>query len=904
MMTEPPVAERSQPEWHARAAAAVLAELDSSPAGLAGDEAARRGAAGGPNALPAPPPRPAWRRLLGQFNNLLIHVLLAAGVAAALLDHAIDAAVIFAVVLINGLIGFVQEGRAERAMEAIGGMLAPRARARRDGGWQRIDATGLVVGDVVLLKAGDKVPADLRLIDSHGLRVEQAALTGESVPVGKRVGELPPATPLAERACMAYAGTLVAAGQGSGVVVAIGRATELGHISALLERVDTLTTPLLREIARFAQWLTVITLVLAGLMVLAAALLHDMDPVDGFLAGVALAVAAIPEGLPAIISITLAIGVQRMGRRNAVIRRLPAVETLGAVSTICSDKTGTLTRNELVASDVVLASGALPADRLHEYGAAARGLLETAVLASDAHPGATGGDPLEHALVELAAAAGVDVEALRDANPRDALLPFSSELKLMASLHGDRLCVKGAPERVIDRCDRQRGTAGPVPIEPAAWQGRLGELAAAGLRVLAIAERSCASGEIAARGALPIEDGPHSPEACPGLDLTGLVAGQLELLGLVAFIDPPRPEVAAALQACRTAGIAVKMITGDHVETASAIARQLGIVGRAPALTGPQLDAMADHQLADAVERVAVFARTSPEHKLRLVSALQARGQVVAMTGDGANDAPALKRADIGVAMGIKGTEASRQAAEMVLADDNFATIVAGVEEGRGVYDNIRKALMFILPTNAAEAMVILLAVSAGLALPITPVQILWINMATAITLALALAFEPLEAGVMRRPPRPMRRGLVTPYVGWRILWVGVVLTLASFGLFLVEMGDSGDEALARTAALNMLVAGELVYLFNCRRWVAPGYTREALFANPWAWGSVGMLLLLQGALTYWPPLQRVFGTVGLGLWEWLWIAVLALTLFVLVELEKAGRRALRARAAARRAGA
>jgi magnesium-transporting ATPase (P-type) len=885
------------PVWHALTPAAALGELGSAGRGLDPAEAAARAKRDGPNALPAAPRRPAWRRLAAQFHNLLIYVLVAAAIAALALGHAIDAAVIAAVVVVNAVIGFIQEGRAERAMEAIGGMLAPTARVRRGGRWQRLAATELVPGDIVQLRDGDQVPADLRLIEEHGLRIEQAALTGESVPVGKACAAVDPLAPLAERRCMAYSGTLVTGGQATGLVVATGLATELGRISAMLAAVEPLTTPLLREIARFARWLTAAILLLALLMVLFGIWLHGLSLAAGFTAGVAVAVAAIPEGLPAIISITLAIGVQRMGRRQAVIRRLPAVETLGAVSTICTDKTGTLTRNELVAAAIDLAAGRRTPEQL-AGDPDATALLQAATLCSDAHPGSSGGDPLEHALVLLADSAGLDVDALREAEPRSGLLPFSSGRKLMASLHGRRLCVKGAPERVLARCTTQRSGGGSETLVPEVWQQRLEAMAAEGLRVLAVAERSDPGGDPdCGEPGEPAPDRPADQTDASGLIPDHWVDGGLELLGLVAFIDPPRAEVFDALAACRSAGITVKMITGDHAATASAIARELGIADDGRVLTGPELDAMDAGELADAAERVAVFARTAPEHKLRLVTALQSRGRVVAMTGDGANDAPALKQADIGVAMGIKGTEAARQAAEMVLADDNFATIVAGVEEGRGVYDNIRKALMFILPTNAAEALVILLAVLAGFELPITPVQILWINMVTAVTLALALAFEPLETGVMRRRPRPPRRGLITAYVGWRIVWVGALLTVAVFGLFLLTLADSGDVALARSVALNMLVAGEIVYLFNSRRWIAPSWTWEALTANGWAWASVAVLIVLQLALTYWTPLARVFDMRALGFGEWLLIGAIAAGLFIVVELEKALQRGLRRRA-------
>lgn len=867
--------EFGQTAWHARAPEVVLAGLESRPEGLTGAEAERRLDRHGRNALPSAPPRPAWRRLLGQFHNVLIYLLLVAAAAALALDHPVDAAVILGVVVINALIGFAQEGKAERAMQAIGKMLAPKARARRDGHWRLIDAQTLVPGDVVLLKAGDRVPADLRLLESHGLRVDQAALTGESVPVSKRIDPQAGDCPLADRHGMAYAGTLAAAGQGSGVVTATGRATELGRISIMLGEVQSLTTPLLRQIAVFGRWLALAVFAFAAATVVLSSWLHGTALSEGLMIGVALAVAAIPEGLPAIITITLAIGVQRMARRNAIIRRLPAVETLGAVSVICSDKTGTLTCNELVADRLGLAGGECPAA---SPPGAARPLLEAAALCNDASPHGDG-DPLEVALVRLAQAGGVDVEALRKAQPRLALLPFSSEHKLMATRHGDRVCVKGAPEKLIDRCDRQLRDGKIEAIDPDAWHRLLVTMAGEGLRVLAVAERR--------------EPGERAALADPE------VSGGLCLLGVVGFRDPPRPEARAALDACRAAGIEVKMITGDHAATATAIGQELGISGSGGVLTGPQIDALSPAGLNARVGTVNVFARTTPEHKLRLVTALQAGGRVVAMTGDGANDAPALKRADIGVAMGIKGTEASRQAADMVLADDNFATIVNGVEEGRGVYDNIRKSLLFILPTNVAEALVILAAALAGWALPISPVQILWINMVTAVTLALSLAFEPLEGDVMRRPPRLKSQGLITPFVGIRIAWVGALLTVGTFVLFDLALAEHGREALARSVALNALVAGEMVYLFNCRRWLAPSWTIEALLANGWAWLSVAALLALQVMVTYWPPAQRVFGTEALAPREWVWIAGLAVVVFVAVELEKAWLRRRRGETAA-----
>ena len=867
-----PVSEQVFPQVespHARSPDAVIADLVSSQAGLSAEEAERRSVEFGSNALPSAPGKPAWRRLLDQFDNFLIHLLLASAVAAVALGHPVDAAVIAAVVLVNALIGFIQEGKAERSMQAIGRMLAPRARVRRDGHWRHLAAEVLVPGDLVLLKAGDRVPADLRLIESHGLRIDQAVLTGESVPVGKRIEPQPIDTPLAERQGMAYAGSVVTAGQGTGAVVAIGRATELGRISTLLGELPETTTPLLRQIEGFGRRLAVIVFFCAALTVMLAVGLHATPFDQGLMIGVALAVAAIPEGLPAIITITLAIGVQRMARRNAIVRRLPAVETLGAVDVVCTDKTGTLTRNELVADRLGLIDGEYPPTSLPSD---AGDLMTAIVLCNDASRHGDG-DPLEVALIRLAETAGIDSETVRAAHPRLALLPFSSEHRLMATRHRQRICIKGAPEAVFARCSEQWTGDRIEPLTLPLWSQRLAAMTGEGLRVLAVAERR-----------LDTESSDAQPAA---LTLDAVDTG-LCLLGLVGFRDPPRPEVAAALAACQGAGVDVRMITGDHAATASAIAAELGILGSGAVLEGRELDRLDDGELARRVGSVAVFARTTPEHKLRLVQALQADGRIVAMTGDGANDAPALKRADIGVAMGIKGTEASRQAAGIVLADDNFASIVAGIEEGRGVFDNIRKSLLFILPTSAAEAAVILVAAIAGWPLPITPVQILWVNMVTAVTLGLALAFEPVEGDAMRRPPRPPDQGLIDRFIATRIAWVGALLTLGIFVLFERTLASGASEAEARSVALNALVVGEAVYLFNCRRWLSPAWAWSALSGNRWAWLSVALLVILQWPLLHWPPAQAVFGTTAISAADWQAIAAVAITLFIAVEIEKA----------------
>lgn len=863
-----------QKHWHALPEQELLEALDSSRDGLNQQAAAERLERYGPNQLPTPPKKPAILRFLVQFHNLLIYVLMAAGVAALALGHAIDAIVILAVVVINALIGFIQEGKAEQAMEAIGKMLALKATARRDGKWQTVPAENLVPGDIVKIKSGDRVPADVRLLEAHGLRVDQAPLTGESVPVGKTPDTVAEETDLADRRSMIYSGCMTTSGQAIGVVAITGSDTELGRISTMLKSVAKLTTPLLQKINRFARLLTFIILGLTAFVVATGALVHGMGLGEGLLAGIALAVAAIPEGLPAIITITLAIGVQQMAKRKAIVRHLPAVETLGSVTTICSDKTGTLTRNELKARQLGLVEGLRDPEHDQIDSKAGKALLRAAVLCNDYDPGTDSGDPLERALVLLAEQQDTDVNELRERHPRTGLIPFSSDHKFMASLAKGLITLKGAPEAILARCAFQQDGRESVGLDLDFWNDCLDQMTRNGLRVLALAEKHVDD-------SLDKLDAEHAPE-----DLT--------LLGLVGFADPPRAEVPAAIRACQSAGIRVKMITGDHVATARAIALELGLMkADGQSLSGHELDRLKASELHERVIDTDVFARTTPEHKLRLVTALQAHGEVVAMTGDGANDAPALKRANIGVAMGIKGTEASRQAAEMVLADDNFATIVNGVEEGRGVYDNIRKAILFVLPTNAAQALVIIMAVLAGITLPITPVQILWVNMAIAITLALSLAFEPLESDVMKRPPRPLDQELLTSFVVARVLWVGLLLTAGTFYLFNWVLSATGDEALARTMAVNVIVAGQLTYLFNCRRWQAASWTLEALLSNRWAWLSVSLLIVMQMAFTYLPPAQLIFGTTNLPLSYWGAVLGFGALVFFLVEVEKAVTRRL-----------
>ncbi|GAB0150106.1 cation-transporting P-type ATPase [Marichromatium sp. PS1] len=884
------------PDWHAFDADEILTRLDAPAAGLSGASAARRLAEHGPNRLPEGKQRGPWARFLAQFHDVLIYVLLVAGVVTALLQHWLDAGVILGVVLVNAIIGFVQEGKAEDALRAIRDMLSQHALVWRDGRLVTVEASDLVPGDLVQLQSGDKIPADLRLLKVKGLQIEEAALTGESVPVEKDIEPLASDAVLADRRCMAYSGTLVTAGQGTGVVVATGGATEIGRISALVAGVEQMTTPLLRQMAQFGRWLTAVILLVAGLAFAFGVLVRDYTAAEMFLAAVGLAVAAIPEGLPAIMTITLAIGVQRMAGRNAIIRRLPAVETLGTVAVICSDKTGTLTRNEMTVRTLVDAtqtvevegSGYDPHGGFSVAGqplqpsddALLGRMLRALVCCNDSaleqqpEGWRVSGDPMEGALLVAAIKAGLDPETLNRELPRTDLIPFDSAHKFMATLHHDHqgecvVFVKGAPEALLERCEQVQGVDGPQALDRADWLARMERLADAGQRVLAVALKPMPSGT--------------TTLAFSDLD-QGLV-----LLGLVGLQDPPRSEAISAVRACAEAGIRVKMITGDHAATASAIARQVGLANPEAVLTGTELDGLDEPALRARVGEVDVYARVTPEHKLRLVEALQAEGRVVAMTGDGVNDAPALKRADVGVAMGINGTEAAKEAAEMVLADDNFASIANAVEEGRTVYDNLKKAIVFILPTNGGEALVVLGALVMGFhQFPLTPVQILWVNMITAVTLALALAFEPPEPGVMARAPRDARAPVLDRRHLWRIGYVSLILMIGTFGLFLWSLAREASIEEARTVAVNTLVMFEIFYLFNARYIDAPVLSARGLLGNRYALLAVAVLLLFQLAFTYLGPLQQLFGTAPIAAGDWLAIVLVGSTVLFLVELEKA----------------
>ncbi|MFG1316992.1 HAD-IC family P-type ATPase [Xanthobacter autotrophicus] len=874
-------------------AEAVLRTLASSPHGLATEEAARRLSAHGPNRLPKARRRSDIARFLSQFHNVLIYVLLAAAAVTLLLDHLTDSLVIAGVVLVNAIVGFIQEGRAERSIDAIRAMMDPHASVMRSGHRISIAAQDVVPGDIVLLEAGERVPADLRLLRTHNLTIDEALLTGESVAATKQVEPVAATATLGDRASAAYSGSLVAAGHGIGVAVATGRSTELGRISTMIGTVESLATPLMRAMDRLARQASAAILGLSAVVFAVAVLWRDYNPETALMAVVGLAVAAIPEGLPAVMTITLAVGVRRMARRNAIIRRLPAVETLGAVSVICSDKTGTLTRNEMTVCNLYTADGAVTVEGV---GFGAQGgllrdgmrldpaadpllaeLLRAALLCNDAqlhvrdgNP-TVDGDPMEGALLVLAVKGGLDPARVRADHPRRDEIPFDARHRYMASLNatdgGQVLSVKGAPERILDMCADVAATAGRRPLDRTAWDATTRLAAAEGQRVIALAFRPVTASQARL-----------SPE--------GVETG-LTLLGLVGLIDPARPEAEVAVRDCRAAGIALKMITGDHAETARAIAARLALADDPQVVTGADLDRLDDDALRATARATTVFARTTPEHKLRLVSALQADGSVVAMTGDGVNDAPALKRADIGIAMGGKGTEAAKEASEMVLADDNFATIVAAVREGRTVFDNLTKVLAWSLPTNGGEALTIVFAVLFGLTLPVTPIQILWVNMVTAVALGLTLAFEPTEPGTMRRAPRPPGAPLLSARLIWQLVFVSVLMAAGAFGVHAIAGAWGRDAETARTMAVNALVAMEVFYLFSVRFIHGTSLTLRGLVGTQAVLLGLVGVTVAQIAFTYLPPMQTIFATRPLGVSELALAVGAGVMLLFVVEAEK-----------------
>lgn len=891
------------PPWHAIGVDETLRRLDSDPSkGLSAEDAARRLAQYGPNRLPEGSKRGPLKRFLLQFDNILVYVLIAAGFVKLMLGLWLDASIITGVVVINALLGFIQEGKAEKALDSIRNMLSSEARTLRGGETRIVAAEELVPGDVVLLESGDRIPADIRLIEVKNLRTDEAALTGESVPADKSTDPTPENSTVGDRENLAFSGTLVVSGRAVGVVVGTGAQTELGRINQMLAAVNALETPLLRQIKEFGHTIAKVIGVVSILIFAYGRWVRDLPFVEAFQAVVGIAVSVIPEGLPALITITMAIGVQRMAQRNAIIRRLPAVETLGSISRICSDKTGTLTLMEMMVASAVTATSHY---RVTGDGYASEGevLLDDKPAAESAvlkRMGAISalcndselrqldgvwkveGDPTEAALYPFAAKLGLDRQAEREGRRRIDAIPFESEHKFMATLHEDlggarMLLVKGAPEVILAHCARQETESGPEALQRDYWIAASDRMAAQGERVLGLAWL------------------PDPRFETTSLDPSDL-PNTLILLGLVGLMDPPRKEAVEAVAECHNGGIRVTMITGDHKITAAAIAKMLGIGDGKTAVAGAEIEAMNDGALQETVRNVDVFARASPEHKLRLVKAIQANGQVVAMTGDGVNDAPALKRADIGVAMGIKGTEVTKEAAAMVLADDNFASITAAVREGRTVYNNIEKALLFMLPTNVAQALVILVAIVVGFMLPITAPQILWVNMVTSVALGLVISFEPHELDVMQRPPRAVSLPILNGFAIWRVIFVGLALLVLTLGAFFwMKSQDAADE-LARAVAVNALVIGQVFYLFNSRFKTDSSLSIAAHLGNRYVPMGVGAVVLLQLLFTYAPPLQQLFGTAAIPLDVWPWLFLGGFVFFLIVEAEKFVIRAFRSR--------
>ena len=901
-----------QVAWHALPADEALRRLGSDgTSGLAPPEAAQRLARDGPNRITVRRATPWWRLALAQFNAPLVYLLVVAGIVTLVLGEYVDSAVIMGVVLVNAIVSFIQEQRAVKAIDALARSMSIETTVIRGAERRRIDAGELCIGDIVVLEPGDRVPADSRVVHARELKVDESMLTGESKAVSKSAAEMPEGTVLADREGMAYAGSLMVRGSGRAMVVAIADDTEIGRISGMIASADEIATPLTRKIAAFSTLLLWVILAIAGLA-FGLGVMRGEPMADMFKAAVALAVGAIPEGLPAAVTIMLAVGVARMASRRAIIRKLPAVEALGSVTVICSDKTGTLTRNEMTVAAVVAGGsrfdvtgagyeregsfqcGGVPVDVAD--CPALSGMLESAALCNDATltrdaagiPGIQG-DPTEGALVVAAAKASrsapaLDPVALQERWVRIDAIPFESDRQWMATLHEDRqravriVHVKGALERVIAMC-RDGGMAsaggGAVPLDADAVHAAARDLSAQGLRVLAMA---------------------RMPWSGDTLDERAMEAGGLVLQGIAGMLDPPRDEAILAVKACRDAGIQVKMITGDHAGTAGSIARMMGIGGGAGAagqpavLTGAELAAIADAELPDTVERTAVFARMTPEQKLRLVRALQSRGHVVAMTGDGVNDAPALRQADVGVAMGQAGTEVAKDAADIVLADDNFATIEAAVEEGRSVFNTLTKFIAWTLPTNIGEGLVILLAILLAWPLPILPVQALYINMFTSVLLGIPLVFERRDPDIMLRPPRDPRRPLMTFELFMRTGLMSVLLCAGAMTMFRLELERGMGESVARTAAVSVIVIGEMVYLFPCRALLRPAWSVPIL-SNMWLWAGIAAMLAVQVTFSEWSVANVLFHSAPMDATAWMRVIAMGLGMGVIVETEKAIRR-------------
>jgi len=878
-------------DWYSVDVKDVVSDVESDIIhGLSEKEAIERFHSIGENGLPEKKKESKIIRFLKHFNDILIYILFIAAIVTAVLGHYIDTFVILLVAIVNASIGYFQENKAEKALEDIKKMLSLKAQVIRDGVRTEIDASHLTIGDIVLLSPGDKVPADLRLIKADNLKIEESPLTGESVPSEKKIQTLPADTMLGDRVNIAFSSTTVSAGTGTGIVVAIGRDTEIGKINEMMSNVEAITTPLLRQTAKFGKTVSFVIVGIAILIFIFGHFFRHYETGELLMSVIGLAVAAIPEGLPAILSIILAIGVQNMAQRKAIVRTLPSVETLGAVSVICSDKTGTLTKNEMTVKTVeiknkdftVTGTGYAPVGDILDNGVKVRftaePILEELIncfnTCNEASLGKdeedhwyVKGDPTEGALVTLYAKATID----HHTEERISTIPFDSEYKYMATLveRRDRnvIYIKGAPDRLLDMSEKEKTKNGESAFDRAYWEGKITELAQKGQRIIGAAYKVVDKSVLSIKHE-DIHDG-------------------IVFLGLAGIIDPPREEAIEAIRSCTEAGITVKMITGDHVDTAKTIGKEMGIGDGTKALQGKDLEIMTDEELEVAAQEYNIFARTSPEHKLRLVKALQARGIICAMTGDGVNDAPALKKADVGIAMGIKGTEVTKDAAEMVLADDNFSTIVAAVEEGRRVYDNLKKTILFILPTNGAESFLIIASILFGTLMPLTPVQILWVNMVTSVTVSLALAFEKIEPGTMKRTPRLPETPLLNGYFIWRILFVSILIGGGTLlmNLYLIDKGVS--EEIVKTITLQTIVITQMFHLFNSRS-IRNFAMSKDFFDNKAVFIVSALLILLQLSITYIPFMNDVFGTTPLEISDWKYPFVFGLLIFIIVEIEKA----------------
>ncbi|OGW43673.1 MAG: carbonate dehydratase [Nitrospirae bacterium RBG_16_43_11] len=887
--------------WHNLPVDEVIDLLDSDKEkGLDLSEAVNRRKQFGPNVITGKKRKGPLLRFLLQFHNPLIYVLLFTAVITALLREFVDSGVIMGVVIINAVVGFIQESKAEKAIESLKKMLSPSAATLRDGRKIVVPAEDLVPGDVVFIQSGDKTPADLRLFKAKNLQIDEAPLTGESLPVSKATEAIDKELPVADRINMAFSGTLVTYGQGAGVVAATGDNTEIGRIAGMLQDVKETETPLIRKLDKFSKVLMVVIMSAAGLLFLFG-VLRGNPAIEMFMAAVALAVSAIPEGLPAVMTITLAIGVKRMAARHAIIRRLPAVETLGSATVICSDKTGTLTRNEMTVVALETPCGSYsvtgvgyepsgsfmkdgreiePSDEPALFELLMAGFLcNDALVKNDNDSWIIEGDPTEGALIVAAMKSGSNTEDEKKKMPRTDEIPFESDNQFMATLHHDHhmngyIYVKGAPEKVIAFCSGElHGNSDNNEhkhIDKQFWEKKTLDLAAGGLRVLALAVK-------------------YVPARHEILELRDVEEGFF-FLGLVGMIDPPRDEAIKAVELCKKAGIRVKMITGDHLLTAKTIAEQIGIRGER-IVSGQDLEGMEVTELQRLVRDADVYARVSPGHKLKLVQALQANGEIVAMTGDGVNDAPALKQADIGIAMGITGTEVAKEASAVVLTDDNFASIERAVEEGRTVFSNLQKTILFILPTNGGECLLIISAILLGMVLPVLPLQILWINLITTVALAITLAFEPVEAGVMDRPPRRPDAPLIDMSLVRRIALVSLIMAVGTFGLFYFETSRGADIAAARAVAVNTVVFFEAVYLFNARYLRDSVLSLKGFLGNKIVLLGIGVVVLFQMIFTYWSVTNRLFHVAPIGMMSWLRIIIVSSSLLLIIELAKAVER-------------